>query len=77
MSELNPEIQRILDEHNIDPAPKKHALDDKFNSPMDQLDDLFKTFGRIFAPKPFEEDRQRNYREAKDQEDAENQDPCI
>lgn len=76
MSNLNPEIQKILDDHGIDPAPIDHApmqdikkrFDEKFGDPMKQIDDLFDTFGKIFGPK-FHEDRQKNYDDAKKKED--------
>lgn len=45
-------LDKLLDDNNIKPAPKQNGghLDNMFNSPIEQLDDLFKTFGRIFTP---------------------------
>lgn len=43
-------LDKVLKENGIDPAPKDHSLDNMFQSPMDQLEDLFQTFGRIFSP---------------------------
>lgn len=77
MSNLNPEIQKILDDHGIDPAPEqtiKEKFDDKFGNPKDQLEDIFGAFGRIFSDRPFHEDRQRNYDEAKRIEDEKKKD---
>lgn len=47
---MNQNLKNLLDDQGIDPAPKKHALDNAFDSPLDQLEDLFGLFGRIFSP---------------------------
>ena len=43
-------LDKILAEKGINPAPKEHSLDNMFQNPIDQLEDLFKTFGDIFNP---------------------------
>jgi len=45
------ELDKILQKNGIKKTKQDHSLDTLFNDPIDQLDDLFKTFGRIFAPK--------------------------
>lgn len=47
---MNKNLKNLLDDQGIDPAPKTNALDDHFENPMDQLEDLFSLFGRIFSP---------------------------
>jgi hypothetical protein len=60
-------LDKLLKEQGIKPSKKEHALDDKFDSPMDQLDDLFESFARIFAPRPFHQDRFNNYKNSEDE----------
>ncbi len=44
------ELDKILQDNGIEKTEQDNSLDTLFNDPIDQLDDLFKMFGRIFAP---------------------------
>ncbi len=44
------ELDKILQDNGIEKTEQDNSLDTLFNDPIDQLDDLFKTFGRIFTP---------------------------
>jgi hypothetical protein len=59
---VKPSNIKILEVSEINP------LDEMFDSPMKQLDDIFESFATIFAPKPFNKDRNNNYKKAQDEQ---------
>ena len=43
------DLNKILKDNNINPVKENNPLDNHFESPIDQLNDLFASFERIFA----------------------------
>ena len=68
-------LDKLLKGTGVKPHKEDYqkTMDDNFGNPMDQLDDLFESLGRIFAPKLFHQDRFNNYKKAEDENNKKDQ----